>query len=1117
MDSENIAPGSPGGKNTQVRRNGLQKPAAVDRKRFGFEEPKKKKAKSIADTRQISKTPSRRSQRNTRKSEQMPPPGLDEPEEKPQSENVSESLLQSPVSEAPTKGAISRLMYGSPRTPAMSTPGSPRSHLRGGVGTPATPAKPSQSLAFFQTIFSYNKENLDDEVKPQKSKVKSKHDFKAKFNEAADRVKHLKGLVRTLRDETQEYKNKVASIEKDLQTEVRSKTKLLRAKEKDLKATHLKLEGQRTTLEKQKLGLAEMKMAKEQLEKEAKAVAIEKEKVAKELAKVNREKSENEQMATELRVKLGAVEQELKDVREKQQISDTAFHQLQLEKATELEAVQKEWQAKLDKEIASTIVELEETKHKMSEQTGELKANSKGKDEMSEKLQALQRLTHELQTDKKAADNEAARQSEETARLQQRVTELTAKLDSKGDEVTGAIASFQKVSADKEARMQILIEEKTELKVRCEGLMKEKETVEKSFRVHERAAEDNGRELGQLQEKYDSLAPQLEEIQQAKAFAEAKLVEAEMKLAVEVQCRERLELREDAKEKESIAISAQLLAVQGQVEQVERDKASMLEQARTQWELEKMKLEEAKREAEEACHTLREREVALESEVRTIRETMEERDNSTNQRVDAEQLQKLCNISSEADVLRNRLMELETLRKTEQEESKADLAALEERVQQGEVQRRKMHNQISDLKGNVRVFVRARPFLPSDGLGDAPATGVVKATVEPKQDGASLQLVNRAAKDAKEAFDETREQFTFDKVFPPTAGQDDVFKEVGELVQSSLDGYNVCLFSYGQTGSGKTHTMQGSGTGQMRGVIPRSMEHVFSYANELGKQGWTYTMEVSFLEIYNETIRDLLHNAGEEKTDNSDTKYELKRDANGEMIVSNMSRIKVELNDMDQVEKLMEVAAKTRSTSKTSMNAQSSRSHSVFALYLTAQNKEQHSKLKGTLNLVDLAGSERLNKSKVEGARLKETLAINKSLSCLTDVFVAISNKNSHIPYRNSKLTHLLQPALSGDGKTLMMVNISPTPDSYPETLCSLRFARQVNQCELGKPKRQFKCVNSTPQSKVGSNNAPSSAAKANATPVVLAAAVRLKRRAGEAKMGASSSSSKISRARTSK
>ncbi|KAG7394946.1 hypothetical protein PHYBOEH_004428 [Phytophthora boehmeriae] len=136
---------------------------------------------------------------------------------------------------------------------------------------------------------------------------------------------------------------------------------------------------------------------------------------------------------------------------------------------------------------------------------------------------------------------------------------------------------------------------------------------------------------------------------------------------------------------------------------------------------------------------------------------------------------------------------------------------------------------------------------------------------------------------------------------------------------------------------------------------------------------------------------------------------------------------------------------------------QSSRSHSVFTLHLQGVNDKDGVMLKGQLNLVDLAGSERASRSNVSGDRLKETQAINKSLSCLADVFNAIGNKASHIPFRNSKLTYLLQSSLSGDGKTLMMVNLSPTLESASESLCSLRFAKQVNQCELGKPKRQIK------------------------------------------------------------
>ena len=171
------------------------------------------------------------------------------------------------------------------------------------------------------------------------------------------------------------------------------------------------------------------------------------------------------------------------------------------------------------------------------------------------------------------------------------------------------------------------------------------------------------------------------------------------------------------------------------------------------------------------------------------------------------------------------------------------------------------------------------------------------------------------------------------------------------------------------------------------------------------------------------------------------------------------THVPVDPRDTAEIDAIMAAAARQRSVGRTDMNARSSRSHAVFTLHLRATNAGHRAQLRGTLSLVDLAGSERLARSGAgsDAARLKETQAINKSLSCLTDVFTAIAAKQSHIPFRNSKLTHLLQPALSGDGKTLMMVNLSPTESSYGESLCALRFAQAVNKCELGRPKRQLK------------------------------------------------------------
>merc|ERR1712115_190385 len=235
--------------------------------------------------------------------------------------------------------------------------------------------------------------------------------------------------------------------------------------------------------------------------------------------------------------------------------------------------------------------------------------------------------------------------------------------------------------------------------------------------------------------------------------------------------------------------------------------------------------------------------------------------------------------------------------------------------------------------------------------------------------------------------------------------------------------------------------------------------------------------QVSFLEIYNETIRDLLRDDAD-----SELKHEVKVNADGRRYVSDITMTSLEPKDEEAVEAVMSQAAKHRSVGATDMGAVSSRSHSVFTLHLSARNPKNRQSLRGTLNLVDLAGSERLDRSKVTGDRAKEAMAINKSLSSLTDVFVSIGKKAAHIPFRNSKLTYLLQPSLSGDGKTLMLSNLSPTELSTQESLCSLRFASQVNKCELGKAKRSLEEVDEEDAASISSSMSGTSRKKPGKT-----------------------------------
>ena len=387
-------------------------------------------------------------------------------------------------------------------------------------------------------------------------------------------------------------------------------------------------------------------------------------------------------------------------------------------------------------------------------------------------------------------------------------------------------------------------------------------------------------------------------------------------------------------------------------------------------------------------------------------------------------------------------IEDEAVLKARIEERDRRIAHLESEVLKGEQIRRQMHNRIQELRGNIRVYVRTRPFLPGDN-------GETVSSIDVLPDGESLAIEGQNVK---------THEFKFDKVFAPSAGQEVVFDDVSEFVQSALDSYQVCLFSYGQTGSGKTHTMQGSGNSGMRGIIPRAVEQILNQVQRMKEQRWRFNVTTSFLEIYNEELRDLLVSMnGGKKSKSERAKLSIRREKNGKSYVSNLTKIDIDTEDIEEgmqgLKAVMASAARARSVACTKMSSVSSRSHSVFMLHLSRMNEESGTTVQGALNLCDLAGSERLDRSGAgsNAQRLKETQSINKSLSCLGDVFTSLSNGSSHVPFRNSKLTYLLQDCLSGDGKALMFVNLSPTQTSSNESLCSLRFAKRVNQVELGK------------------------------------------------------------------
>lgn len=351
--------------------------------------------------------------------------------------------------------------------------------------------------------------------------------------------------------------------------------------------------------------------------------------------------------------------------------------------------------------------------------------------------------------------------------------------------------------------------------------------------------------------------------------------------------------------------------------------------------------------------------------------------------------------------------------------------------------RKRVHNELMDLKGNIRVYCRVRPVLEFEKKNNG-AEMAADVTEYPVSN--EITLTRDAA---------SSNRFEFDTVFQPSTTQEEVFEDISPLITSVLDGYDVCIFAYGQTGSGKTYTMEGSGSDP--GVNFRALQSLFTIRDDR-KADETYDFSVSVLEIYNENIRDLLTKL--DKASAAKSSLDLRLGSDGKMFVQGLEQVPV--TQMSDVKSAMRRAQSNRAVGAHNMNEHSSRSHLVLTVSVTAVNKISGERTSGSLNLIDLAGSERVGKTDATGDRLKEAQAINKSLSALGDVISALGQQKpgTHVPFRNSKLTHLLQNSMSGDSKVAMFVNISPIKWNVNESITSLQFAQRCRKVELGAAKK---------------------------------------------------------------
>lgn len=333
-------------------------------------------------------------------------------------------------------------------------------------------------------------------------------------------------------------------------------------------------------------------------------------------------------------------------------------------------------------------------------------------------------------------------------------------------------------------------------------------------------------------------------------------------------------------------------------------------------------------------------------------------------------------------------------------------------------------------KENIQVVVRCRPMSSKEV-----SNGYTEVVKMMKEDNAVAVAVPK--NDSSSEY----KQFTFDSVFDWNSTQEDLYaRMVHPLIESVLNGFNATIFAYGQTGTGKTYTMEGVRDDKLplsdqinRGIIPRTFEQIFKTIEQSDNK--QYLVFSSYLEIYQEEIHDLLDSKCK-------TKCELREDKDVGVYVNNLN--KYICKNVQEILKVMHEGNKNRTIGATDMNEHSSRSHAIFTVTVEIKSSTERIRV-GKLNLVDLAGSERQSKSGATGQRLKEAGKINVSLSTLGNVIHALVEENSsHIPYRDSKLTRLLQDSLGGNSKTLMIANIGPACYNWDETLTTLRYANRA-------------------------------------------------------------------------
>ncbi|KAI1499716.1 P-loop containing nucleoside triphosphate hydrolase protein [Biscogniauxia marginata] len=409
--------------------------------------------------------------------------------------------------------------------------------------------------------------------------------------------------------------------------------------------------------------------------------------------------------------------------------------------------------------------------------------------------------------------------------------------------------------------------------------------------------------------------------------------------------------------------------------------------------------------------------------------------------------ERIQHLEEETKALRAKFEEeVENIKLAAQKEIAEETDALRKQLIKEEERRHKLFEQVQELKGNIRVMCRIKP--PSDRERDSliKFNPRVSELDEEKIDGLTIPTEREDFREPGKMIPGKPKDFNFERVFDDRCSNKDVFDEISQLVQSVMDGKKVCIFCYGQTGSGKTYTMSKRQGDDDDGIIPRTQGMIFSEVDRLKALGWEYTVEGSYLEVYQDKLYDLLASRH--------TKPEpLMVDPIGDELNIKGHDFTL-LNDERDLDNMVKTADNNRHVAATAKNDRSSRSHSILVLKINGTKRNEAGEVvrvrKGTLNLIDLAGSETPDKNGPPQV-YREGVEINSSLSYLRTVLASLGQgKTEGVDFRSYTLTQLLRPSLGKGCRTLMFVMVSPLKENENETVRSLEFAKDAQKVKMG-------------------------------------------------------------------